>query len=199
MLGPIIRTVATRERTVTLSRIPVHSVENSPQGAQDRLQTLQTQFGKVLNIHGEMAHAPVVLAAYTSIQNAIGEHGTFDAATQEAIALAVGNTNDCGYCQSAHTQGAKAAGWSQDQTIAIRNGGIDTDPKLTALLDVARAISRTDGDVDEDTWTRARQAGWTDTELTELFTHVILNIFTNYFNHYAHTDLDIPAAPGLAA
>lgn len=182
-----------------MPRIPVHSVEDAPQGARERLQALQAQFGKVLNIHGEMAHAPVVLAAYTGIQDAIGEHGTFDAATQEAIALAVGNTNDCGYCQSAHTQGAKAAGWSQEDTIAIRNGGIDADPKLTALLNVARAIARTGGDVDEATWTRAHDAGWTDTELTELFTHVILNIFTNYFNHYAHTDLDLPAAPGLAA
>lgn len=182
-----------------MSRIPVHSVEDAPQAARERLQALQAQFGKVLNIHGEMAHAPVVLAAYGGIQDAIAEHGTFDAGTREAIALAVGNANDCGYCQSAHTQGAKAAGWSQEDTVAIRNGGIDADPKLTALLNVAREISRTGGDVDDDSWSQAREAGWTDTELTELFTHVIVNIFTNYFNHYAHTEIDVPVAPGLAA
>lgn len=181
-----------------MPRIPVYSVENAPHAARERLQTLQAQVGKVLNIYGEMAHAPVVLAAYGGIQDAIAEHGTFDAPTREAIALAVGNSNDCGYCQSAHTQAAKAAGWSQDETVAIRDGGIDTDPKLTALLNVARAISDNAGDVDETTWNRARDAGWSDTELTELFTHVIVNIFTNYFNHYAHTELDIPAAPGVA-
>lgn len=180
-----------------MSRIPVYSVDNAPQEARDQLESLRAQFGKVLNIHGEMAHSPVVLAAYSGIQDAIARHGTFDQATQEAIALAVGNTNDCDYCQSAHTQGALAAGWSEQDTVAIREGGIDANPKLTVLLDVARAIARDGGEVDERTWARAREAGWSDVELTELFTHVIVNVFTNYFNHFVHTDLDLPAASGL--
>jgi AhpD family alkylhydroperoxidase len=84
----------------------------------------------------------------SDIQEAIAEHGSFDESTQEAIALAIGATDNCDYCQAAHTCGA---------------------------LD----------------------AGWTVEESAELFTHVAVNIFTNYFNHYAHTELDIPAAPGL--
>ena len=40
-------------------------------------------------------------------------------------------------------------------------------------------------------------AGWSDVELTEAFAHVVANLFTNYFNHYARTDLDVPPAPGL--
>lgn len=40
--------------------------------------------------------------------------------------------------------------------------------------------------------------GWTVDDLTELFTNVIANMFTNYFNHYGGTDLDFPAAPNLA-
>jgi hypothetical protein len=46
----------------------------------------------VLNIHGEMANAPAVLAGYTGLQTAIAEHGSFDARTREAIALAVSST-----------------------------------------------------------------------------------------------------------
>jgi hypothetical protein len=33
--------------------------------------------GRLLNIHAEMAHAPVVLAAYQGIQQAITKHGSF--------------------------------------------------------------------------------------------------------------------------
>jgi AhpD family alkylhydroperoxidase len=153
---------------------------------------------KVLNIHGEMAHSPVVLGAYTGIQQAIAEHGSFDASTQEAIALAIGAADNCDYCQAAHTGGARQAGWSLDQTVALRSGeSIEGQDKLHALLAVARQIATNVGEVDEDTWQRALDAGWTVEELAELFTHVALNIFTNYFNHYAHTELDIPAAPGL--
>jgi len=42
-----------------------------------------------------------------------------------------------------------------------------------------------------------RPGGWGDTELAELFAHVAANLFTNYFNHYAQTEPDLPAAPGL--
>lgn len=46
-------------------------------------------------------------------------------------------------------------------------------------------------------WNRALAAGWSDTDLIELSTHVTLSLFTNYFNHLADTELDLPAAPSL--
>jgi AhpD family alkylhydroperoxidase len=181
-----------------MPRIPVHSVDDAPAASREALQQLKAQVGKVLNIYGEMAHSPVVLAAYIGIQQAIAEHGSFDARTREAIALAVGAVDNCGYCQSAHTGGARQAGWSLDETVALRNGEpINGEDKLAALLAVTRQIVSKVGEVDENTWQQALDAGWTVEELTELFAHVSVNIFTNYFNHYAHTDLDIPAAPGL--
>lgn len=180
-----------------MPRIPVHTVATAPEQAQQALAGLSKRFGRVLNIHGEMAHAPVVLAAYTAVQAAIREHGGFDAATREAIALAVGAVDDCAYCQSAHTISAQAAGLDLGQTVAIRTDQVDFDPKLAALLAVARQIAGHVGEVDPATWQRALDAGWSDTELAELFAHVAVNLYTNYFNHYAGTELDIPAAPGL--
>lgn len=179
-------------------RIPVHTLEGSPQESRKALASLKEKFGKVLNIYGEMAHSPVVIEAYSGIQKAITDHGTFDARTSEAIALAVGNENSCGYCQSAHTVEARAAGWSGEETIAIRDGSLAGDAKLGALLDVARAVAGERGEVAETKWDNALNQGWTTTELAELFTHVIVNIFTNYFNHYAHTELDVPAAKGIS-
>ncbi|SDN32360.1 alkylhydroperoxidase AhpD family core domain-containing protein [Lentzea albidocapillata subsp. violacea] len=182
-----------------MPRFPVHAVDDAPEASRESLRKLQTKFGKVLNIHGEMAHAPVVLAAYTGIQQAIAEHGSFDARIREAIALAVGAVDNCAYCQSAHTAAGRQAGWSLEQTIALRGGKqIDGEDKLGTLLAVARQIAGNVGEVDEGTWQQALQAGWAVGELSELFTHVVANLFTNYFNHYAHTELDIPAAPGLA-
>lgn len=181
-----------------MPRIPVHTVDDAPEGAQSTLRQLQQKFGKVLNIHGEMAHSPAVLAGYAGIQQAISEHGSFGADTQEAIALVVGAADDCGYCQAAHTAGAKQAGWTLEQTVALRSGErLPEQEKLNALLAVSREIATSVGNVDEATWQGALDAGWSDTELSELFVHVIGNLFTNYFNHYAHTELDLPAAPTL--
>ncbi|MFH9071391.1 carboxymuconolactone decarboxylase family protein [Streptomyces alboflavus] len=180
-----------------MSRIPVHTVGSAPEASRETLRQLEKRFGKLLNIHAEMGHSPVVLAAYAGMSGAIAEYGTFDARTREAIALAVGAIDHCAYCQSAHTLSAKAAGLSQEQTVAIRRGEVDFDAKLAALVSVVRQIAAEVGEVDDATWRRALHEGWSDTELTEAFAHVAVNLFTNYFNHYARTDLDLPAAPGL--
>ncbi|WP_220725900.1 carboxymuconolactone decarboxylase family protein [Arthrobacter cheniae] len=126
-----------------MTRVTVHTPDTAPEAARPELGALAKQFGKVLNIHGAMAHSPVVLQAYVAFQQVIGDYGTFDARTREAIVLVVGNVDECSYCQSAHTMGAKAAGLSQGQTIAIRKGTVDFDPKLAALLELARKAQPT--------------------------------------------------------
>ena len=180
-----------------MARVPVHSVESAPEPSRDALKALKEKFGKVLNIHGEMAHSPVVLNAYAALQQVIADHGTFDPATREAIALVVGNVDRCDYCQAAHTGGARRAGLSMEQTVAIRRGAVDFDPKLAALLTLVRVSVADVGYVPDDVWQAALEAGWSDVELTEVSVHIALNLFTNHFNHLVETDLDLPAAPAL--
>lgn len=180
-----------------MPRIPVHTVDSAPEASRDALKALESKYGKVLNIHGEMAHSPAVLHAYVALQDVLRDHGTLDARTREAIALAVGNEDECTYCQSAHTGGGKAAGLSDEEMIAIRRGRVDSDPALDALLTLARELTSTVGNTTDATWQAARDAGWTDEQLTELTTHVTLNLLTNYFNHHVQTELDVPEAPAL--
>jgi len=184
-----------------MARIPVHTTQSAPEQSRDELKALEAKFGKVINIHGGMAHSPVVLQSYIALQQVITDYGSFDARTREAIALAVGNADDCNYCQAAHTGGGKAAGLTNDEMIAIRRGGaeFDTklDTKLDALLTLARQYTTNIGSVEDVSWQAALDAGWTDEQLTELSAHVTLNLLTNYFNHFVETDLDLPAAPAF--
>lgn len=182
-----------------MPRIPAHTLDTAPQASRDTLARLGRRMGKVLNIHAGMAHAPVVIHAYAGMSAAVREYGTFDARTRETIALAVGNENGCEYCQSAHTVSAKAAGLSDEQAVAIRRDAIDFDSKLAAIAALARQISANEGTVDDATWQRALDAGWTEEELAETFAHVAINLFTNYFNHFAGTELDVPQAPKVSS
>lgn len=177
-----------------MPRIPVHTVETAPEASRDTLKTLEARVGKVLNIYGEMAHSPAVLNAYAAMNRAIDEHSSLDAATREAIALAVGSVNDCGYCQAAHTGAGRAAGLEADQMIQIRRGAV-SDPRLGPLVSLVRQAAAAVGEVPDETWQAALDAGWTDLELTDAFASVAANLFTNYFNHYVGTELDLPAAP----
>jgi len=180
-----------------MSRIPAHSIDSAPEGTRKTLEALSRRSGKLLNIHAEMAHAPVVLAAYTGLNEAIAAQGTFTPAVKEAIALAVGQVNGCQYCQAAHTQGALKVGFTQEQTLQIRSGNITFDDHLAVLIAVAREAAGQVGNVSDQTWNAALQAGWSELELAELFAHLSVNLFTNFFNHYARTDLDVPAAAPL--
>lgn len=178
-----------------MSRLPVHTVDSAPEASRDALKVLEARVGKVLNIYGGMAHSPAVLHASVALNQAITEHSSLDAATREAIALAVGAVNDCGYCQAAHTMVGRGAGLSDDLMIQIRRGDIEGDGRLAAIVAVAREAASDVGAVSDTTWQAALDAGWSDTELADAFASVAANLFTNYFNHFAGTELDLPAAP----
>jgi AhpD family alkylhydroperoxidase len=180
-----------------MPRVPLHDPDSAPKASRDLLAPLHARYGRVLNIYGEMAHVPVVLAAYTGIQAAIAEHETFDARTREAIALAVAAVDGCDYCQAAHTASGRRAGLSLEETRAARVGQ-PVDAKLDALLAVARQAVTHLGEVDQATWQHALDADRSVEELAELFAHLIAGMFTNYFNHYVGTELDFPPAPSPA-
>lgn len=69
--------------------------------------------------------------------------------------LTVGNVDQCPYCQAAHTAGGKAAGLTGDEMISVRRGNVETDPKLDALLAVAREVTCYVGAVPDTTRERS--------------------------------------------
>jgi hypothetical protein len=40
-----------------------------------------------------------------------------------------------------------------------------------------------------------KAAGFSDGDIAEIVANVAINIFTNYFNHVARTDVDFPRVP----
>jgi AhpD family alkylhydroperoxidase len=180
-----------------MPRVPVHDRQTAPEASRDALKDIEARFGKVINIFGGMANAPALLGLYVAAESTIREHSSLDQSTRDAIHLAVATVNDCGYCQSAYTLAARRAGFDEEQTIKIRKGEVDFDDRLAALLPVAREAAGHKGYVDDATWQRAIDAGWSEVQLLEAFADVVRTILTNYFNHFVRTDLDLPPAPDL--
>ena len=69
------------------------------------------------------------------------------------------------------------------------------DAKQDAGLRFAQAIVMQRGEVSTSAFEAVRNAGYADGEITEIVAHVALNIFTNYFNHVAQTEVDFPRVP----
>src|ERR1700677_5013149 len=179
-----------------MSRITALSPAQATGKAKQLLSAVQSRLGITPNLMRVMANSPAVLESYLNFSSAlIG--GALNASVREQIALAVAEVNLCAYCLSAHTVIGGMVGLKPDTVFRARNASA-ADTKTDAILKLARAIVVQRGEISEGDFNKARQAGVTDGEVTEVVANVALNIFTNYLNHVAQTEIDFPKVePGL--
>ena len=121
-------------------------------------------------------------------------NGRLSAAQRELIALAVGQTNACQYCLSAHTLIGKGAGLSEAAIRAARSGTAE-GVQDKALVELAIKIVRQRGVLADSDLADAAAAGVDHGLVIEVTANVALNVLTNYTNHIADTDVDFPAVP----
>jgi alkylhydroperoxidase family enzyme len=80
-------------------------------------------------------------------------------------------------------------GLTPDQILDSRRGTA-IDPKSDAVVRFARKVVDERGQVSDADVAEVRAAGLDDGAIAEVVANVALNIFTNYFNHVAETDID---------
>ncbi len=180
-----------------MPRIQPINKDSADTATAELLGTVQKKMGTVPNIIATMANSPAVAKAYLGFSQSLSA-GSLPARLREQIALVVGETNGCNYCVAAHTALGKAAGLTEGETCDARRA-VASDNKEHAALEFARQIVSEQGRVSDNDVQNVRQAGYTDGEVAEIVANVALNIFTNYFNHVAGTEVDFPASPELAA
>ena len=173
-----------------MSRIPPVDRNSTNDSVRRNFDAIQKQLGVVPNMMRTMAQSPSVLEGYLGFGAAL-RRGRLPGALHEQIALAVAETNSCDYCLSAHTALGHGVGLSNDDLAASREARA-ADPKAAVALQFARAVLDRRGDVRDQKLATVRAAGYTDGEIGEIIAHVALNVFTNYFNRAAQTDIDFP-------
>jgi uncharacterized peroxidase-related enzyme len=179
-----------------MSRIHQINPESANGKAKELLDAVQAKLGLVPNMTRAMANSPAVLDGYLSLSGALSKGG-LSAKSREQIALAVAQTNECDYCLAAHSAIGKMVGLSVDQILDSRRGA-SVDPKTDAMIRFARQVVDERGHVSDANIAQVRAAGLDDGAIAEVVANVALNIFTNYFNHVAATEIDFPKAEPLA-
>ena len=176
-----------------MNRIPTHTVESAPEGARPFLQQIaqQSPTGKPLNLHAQMAHAPAVLAAYSALRAVFPAHAKLEPKIGWALNLATAAVVGNGYMIGIASRFALMNGLTEKQVAALRAGASTGEAKLDALTEVVKEAAADSGNVSDDTWNAALQAGWSDEQLAEAFAYLGLTLFTGYFLNYAQTDADV--------
>tara|TARA_R110002111_G_scaffold247140_5_gene310226 strand:- start:41564 stop:42148 length:585 start_codon:yes stop_codon:yes gene_type:complete len=159
------------------------------------LAGVQAQLGMTPNLMRTLAHSPAALEAYLKFSSTLAG-GVLSKQHREQISLTVGESNQCGYCLAAHATLGKMVGLKPEQIKQNRTGA-DADPATDALLKFSRKILEKQGHVSDQDLQDVRNAGHDDAAITEIAANVALNIFTNYFNHMAQTEIDFPEVEPL--
>ena len=157
---------------------------------KDLFDGVQKKLGIVPNLLRTLGASPAALESYLGFSQALGGAG-LDGKTRESIALAVAGENACDYCASAHTAIGGSLGIEADELARNLRGG-SADPKLEAALTFAKVVTAKRGLVSDEDIAALRQAGYDDAATVEIVASVALNLFTNYVNHVAQTEIDFP-------
>lgn len=181
-----------------MTRIYRHSIADAPEASRPLLEGYVSfsPTGKLLNLHAQMAHSPLVLAAYAAVRQATVTHGTLDPRVRSALMLATASVSHSPYAEALTSFLAARSGWSPSEVRSVRDSHRLGDDKTDALIEVVREAAGRAGRVSDATWQRAADRGWTSEELTEAFGYLVLTVFTAYFLNYAQTPVDLPDVGG---
>ncbi|NQZ14348.1 MAG: carboxymuconolactone decarboxylase family protein [Alphaproteobacteria bacterium] len=171
-----------------MARIEPNS--NPSSEAQEKLNAIEAKLGVVPNIFKTFAHSDAVLDFYMQGSGALG-NTSISAQLRESIALTVAGVNSCDYCASAHTKIGEGAGLAADE-LAQNLHGKSGDSKTQAALKFSLKLVNSQGNPSDADVQALKDAGYSDGEVLEITAVVAFNIFTNYFNHVADTDVDFP-------
>ncbi len=157
---------------------------------QATLSAVKSKIGMVPNLFTTFAQSPSVLTGYLGLNDAL-THGVLSAQQREIVSLAVAQANECHYCLSAHSLMGKGAGLSPEAIRKARHGAAETKVD-NAVAVFARRVVDLRGKVSDADLATAREAGLNDAHIIEVIANVAINIFTNYTNNVALTDIDFP-------
>jgi uncharacterized peroxidase-related enzyme len=145
------------------------------------LAQLEKKSGKPNHFFRTMANRPEVLKTFVPLYGAIMGPGLIERRLKELIYLSVSFANECPYCEAAHTTGAKKAGITDDELIALRN---EQDPPFSvperAVIQYARELTRT---ADARDTRDALTEHFSSEQIVEITLIVAMANFTNRFNN----------------
>jgi len=160
---------------------------------KELFDSVQANLGTVPNLARTLGHSAAALQGYLSFRAALAE-SSIGARLAEQIALTVANANGCGYSNSLHSYLGQHFGELDATDLKMARIGKAIDLQSQAALVFSLVILKTKGTIGERDIELIRNAGFSDTAIVEIIAHTALNIFINYFNNAAGTQIDFPVA-----
>lgn len=160
--------------------------------AQTIFDNLKSQIGMVPNIYATIGYSANALESFLGFQGAQAK-GTFSAKEREAVYLIVSQTNGCAYCQAAHTALGKMNGFTEEETIELRQGR-SANERLQAIVSLAQDITLNRGRASEDNVEAFFAQGFDNEALIDLIALVADKTLVNFVHNLTQVPIDFPKA-----
>jgi uncharacterized peroxidase-related enzyme len=156
------------------------------------------------DLESKLGFVPNIYATYALSDNAPARYLTFangktsiNNKEKEVINLVVSQVNGCVYCQAAHTQLGKMNGFTEEQTVELRQGKAGFDEKLDALVKLTKEIAENSGVISDEVLQAFFDAGYTKENLVDVILNIGEKATTNLLHNVTQVPVDFPEAPVL--
>jgi uncharacterized peroxidase-related enzyme len=180
-----------------MSRLKIPTREAAPVASQGLLEAVQKQLGVLPNMFRLLGQSPAALQGFLGLNGALGK--ALDVRTRERIALAVAQINSCDYCLSAHTYLGLNLAKIDAAEITLNRKGASQDAKASAAVAFAAKVVKSRGKVAAADIRAVKDAGYSEAQIIEIVAVVAENVFTNFINNVAETDIDFPVVSASEA
>lgn len=172
-----------------MTNFTIHDADSASAEVRPHLLQLQNTLGFIPNVHAVIGNSAIATEAMAALQGAVARSG-FSAAEQQIIQITTSTVNECGYCVAGHTAFSVMQGLPNDIIAATRNGGPIANGKLEALRSFTVAMVRQRGHVTQDQITSFLDGGYSEPQVIELITVIVMKTFANFVSISTNIPLD---------
>jgi uncharacterized peroxidase-related enzyme len=176
--------------TASAELFPILEAGRVPAKSRPLLDQVKKSFGFVPNLFSVFANSPVLLEGYLALNTAY-EKASLPPVERQLVLLAASVANRCDYCTAAHSTVLKGMlDVSPDIVAAVRANRPLANRRHDALVNLARAMVVTRGEVPEHALKAYFDAGYRTDQVAEVLVGVALKTLSNYTSHLSPPDID---------
>lgn len=167
----------------------LHNIESAPAESKDQLKSIQQRYGRIANLFGVLAEAPIAVEAYDTLGNLLMK-SSFTPTERHVAWFTINAYHDCHYCMAAHTFLAKGEKVSEEVIETARAVDSYDDPKLEALRVFTLNLVENRGWTSVEDLEAFITAGFTKQNIFEIIVVIAHKVLSNYTNHIVNTPVD---------
>lgn len=176
-----------------MSQFTIHTKETASEAAQRVLGKAEKKYGRIPNLIGALAEAPIAAEAYLTLSDLVNK-SSFTPTERHVVWFTINAYHDCRYCMAAHMAIAKSEKVDAQVIETARNVESYDDPRLESLRQFTLSLVENRGWVNEAEVDAFLAAGFTRQQILEIVTVVAHKVMSNYSNHLIETPIDEPFA-----